>query len=249
MEADYYQILQIARNASDKEIKRAYHRLARERHPDKASSPDQVQRMQEEFALISTAYNVLKDKDKRAEYDLRLRKELEKRAAGNGVSTTVPAAASTTVAPDGTGARARAASVRERAAIAQRAFAKGMQLYTAGDYLRACDFFEAAVQNNEDEAVYQSKLGISLMRSRKGFNRAVSAIQRAIELDPYNIEHRLALGECYELVGSTSLAVKTYQEILKWDATNAKALDRLAALNAGLKGSVLTRVLNILKRR
>lgn len=242
MEPDYYRVLEVSRDASEKDIKRAYHRLARERHPDKGTTPEQVKKLQEEFALISTAYNILKESGKRAEYDARMRKKEAQRAeraqSGGGGSST-----SSTVS-----AQLKGPPVRERVSIGQRAFAKGMQLFTAGDYSRACEFFEAAIKNNDNEAVYHARLGVSLMRSHKGFNRAVSAIQRAIELDPYNIDHRLALGEAYETVGSTSLAEKTYQEILKWDATHAEATRRLEAIGKSPIQNFMNTLKNFMKR-
>jgi len=244
-ERDYYQILEVGRDASEKDIKRAYHRLARERHPDKGTTPEQVKQLQEEFALISTAYNTLKDK--RAEYDIRLRKEETKRTQEGGE----PAGKGPIATGSGAAAAKGAAASRERIAIAQRAFAKGMQMFNAGEYPRACEFFEAAIKNNDTESSYHVNLGLALMRSRQGFNRAVTAIQRAIELDPYNVEHRLALGEIYETVGSTSLAIKTYQDILKWDATNPKAIERLKALGAdpGISKSLIQRILRFVTRR
>jgi curved DNA-binding protein CbpA len=247
-ERDYYQILEVSRDASEKDIKRAYHRLARERHPDKGTTPEQIKRLQEGFALISTAYNVLKDKDKRAEYDVRVRKEDARRGQEGGGEPSggrAPAAATGTAA---VGAAKATGGREERIAIAQRAYTKGVQLFNAGDYSRACEFFEAAIKNNDNEALYHVKLGLALMRSRQGFNRAVTAIQRAIELDPYNVDHRLALGEIYETVGSTSLAIKAYQDLLKWDATNAKALERLSALGAGTGRSLVEKVLKLFKR-
>lgn len=243
MERDYYQILEVSPDASEKEIKRAYHRLARERHPDKGKTPEEVKRLQEEFALISTAYNVLKDKAKRAEYDARLRKEKTRQLEGKAPAATSQA----TAAPGPPAATRAAAPSRERVAIAQRAFAKGLQLYNAGDYSRACEFFEAAIKNNDSEPVYHVKLGMALMRAHKPFSRAVRAIQRAIEMDPYNIEHRLALGDVYEMVGSTSLAIKTYQEILKWDPSNQEALNRLTQLGAAPGQSFLDKLLKKLK--
>lgn len=243
VERDYYQILEISHDAAEKEIKRAYHRLARERHPDKGTTPEQVNRLQEEFALISTAYNVLKDKQKKTEYDARLRKEEAKQAEQDG-----RASGKTATAGLRGGAAATDTVARERAAIAQRAYTKGVQLFNAGDFARSSQFLEAAIKNDDNEAVYHTKLGMALMHSRQGFSRAVIAIQRAIELDPYNIEHRLALGETYEMVGSKSLAIKTYQEILKWDASNMKTLERLEVLGAAPGQSFFDKIIRKLKR-
>ncbi|AZZ65489.1 molecular chaperone DnaJ [Metamycoplasma phocicerebrale] len=62
---DYYEILGINKNATEKEIKTAYRKLAMQYHPDKNSSPD----AEEKFKEISEAYEILSDSDKRAKYD------------------------------------------------------------------------------------------------------------------------------------------------------------------------------------
>jgi len=63
---DYYQILGVPRSASEKEIKRAYRRLARQYHPDK--NPDD-KAAEERFKEINEAHEVLADADKRGKYD------------------------------------------------------------------------------------------------------------------------------------------------------------------------------------
>jgi len=64
---DYYQILGVARNATGKEIKKAFRRLALRYHPDK--NPDNVIESEEGFKEINEAYEVLSDEQKRREYD------------------------------------------------------------------------------------------------------------------------------------------------------------------------------------
>ncbi len=62
---DYYEILQVQRNASAEEIKRSFYKLARTYHPDVNKEPDAAMRFKE----INEAYQVLSDPDKRAAYD------------------------------------------------------------------------------------------------------------------------------------------------------------------------------------
>ena len=63
---DYYSILGVSRNASDREIKQAFRRLARKHHPD-VNPGDKT--AEEKFKQISEAYEVLSDKEKRKKYD------------------------------------------------------------------------------------------------------------------------------------------------------------------------------------
>ncbi len=65
-EKDYYAILGVDKNASSKDITKAYRRLARQYHPD-ANPGDKA--AEERFKEISGAYDVIGDDTKRAEYD------------------------------------------------------------------------------------------------------------------------------------------------------------------------------------
>ncbi|KAM4697423.1 dnaJ homolog subfamily B member 2 isoform 2-T2 [Rhinophrynus dorsalis] len=65
--ADYYEILGVARNASQDDIKRAYRKQALRWHPDK--NPDNKEYAEKKFKDIAEAYEVLSDQDKRYTYD------------------------------------------------------------------------------------------------------------------------------------------------------------------------------------
>jgi len=63
---DYYQILGVRRNASEKEIKQAYRRLARKHHPDLNPGDKSAEA---KFKEINAAYEVLSNPEKRKKYD------------------------------------------------------------------------------------------------------------------------------------------------------------------------------------
>jgi len=64
---DYYEVLGVAKNAPQKDIKSAYRKLARKWHPD--ANPTNAKAAEEKFKEISEAYEVLGDSDKRKKYD------------------------------------------------------------------------------------------------------------------------------------------------------------------------------------
>lgn len=63
---DYYKILGVSKDADEKEIKRAFRRLARQYHPDVNPNDKQAE---ERFKEINEAYEVLSDPEKRRKYD------------------------------------------------------------------------------------------------------------------------------------------------------------------------------------
>lgn len=66
LEKDFYEILGVSKDASQKDIKRAYRKLAQQYHPD--ARPDDEE-AEDRFKQISEAYSVLSDPEKRKEYD------------------------------------------------------------------------------------------------------------------------------------------------------------------------------------
>ncbi|RWS31521.1 dnaJ subfamily B member 6-like protein [Leptotrombidium deliense] len=78
---DYYKILEVPRNASDADIKKAYRRLALKWHPDK--NPECKDEAEKRFKEISEAYEVLSDDKKRQIYDQYGKDGLKGRSNGH----------------------------------------------------------------------------------------------------------------------------------------------------------------------
>jgi len=66
IKADYYEILQVTREASDQELNASYRKLAMQHHPDRNPNNPEAE---EQFKACSEAYQVLSDPEKRAAYD------------------------------------------------------------------------------------------------------------------------------------------------------------------------------------
>src|SRR6266699_1760750 len=65
-EKDYYEVLGVPKGASEKDVARAYRKLAKQYHPDANSGDKEAE---ERFKEISAAHDVLGDAEKRKEYD------------------------------------------------------------------------------------------------------------------------------------------------------------------------------------
>jgi molecular chaperone DnaJ len=80
---DFYEILGVAKNANESEIKKAYRKLALQYHPDK--NPDDKS-AEEKFKEAAEAYEVLSDPNKRARYDQYGHAGLGGAAGGGGMN-------------------------------------------------------------------------------------------------------------------------------------------------------------------
>ena len=63
---DYYELLGVSKTATDDEMKKAYRKLAKKYHPDKNPGNKEAE---EKFKLISEAYAVLSNPEKKKQYD------------------------------------------------------------------------------------------------------------------------------------------------------------------------------------
>ena len=64
---DYYEVLGVDKNASEADLKKAYKKMARKYHPD--LNRDDPKTAEAKFKEVNEAYDVLKDPQKKAQYD------------------------------------------------------------------------------------------------------------------------------------------------------------------------------------
>ncbi len=79
-EKNYYDILGVKKEASDADIKKKYRKLVRQYHPDVSDDPD----ADNKIAEINNAYETIRDKDKRSEYDAMLNNPFANQSGGFG---------------------------------------------------------------------------------------------------------------------------------------------------------------------
>ncbi len=66
---DYYSILEVPKDANEEQIKKAFRDKSKQFHPDTTTDINKKVELEEKFKEISSAYDILGDKDKKREYD------------------------------------------------------------------------------------------------------------------------------------------------------------------------------------
>jgi curved DNA-binding protein CbpA len=252
MTRNFYEILGVRVDATIEELKAAYYAKARELHPDTVRTPEEKARRGEALAMISTAYNILKDAQQRAAYDRKMRLSPSDSPAPTAASPPpTPSSAAGPPAPPPAQAPSRppdpqrrpasqptetAAMDLSRVSTANRAYKRGMEFLKASDHDRAIECFELAIKNVDSEPQYHAQLASTLLLMHRGFGRATEAAEKAISLDPYNMDHRILLAEICRTAGVKSRVAQVCNDILRWDPTNEHALALLRTVAPATRG-------------
>lgn len=197
---DYYRVLEVSKDSSLAEIKRAYHRMAKEFHPDRylhVRSESLREKLHAIFSYINEAYReltnprnfsqntpVFKGQENRDEYNRNL--------------------------------------ARER-------FIEGKRFYGRGEYEQAGTLFGQAVYLDESVAEYHYYYGMTLLK-KKEIKPAEETIKKAARLDPRNSKYITELGHIYLALGFRTRARSTFERALKCDPSDERALDGLRKL-------------------
>ncbi len=152
---DYYQVLEITPVASADEIRTAFHRFAREHHPDNfLGSPEEAARHTERYRLGSEAYRILLDPMKRKLYNEGLAKGVlrysEDRAEEKRRTIRVPG------------------GVALRSGKARAFFSRAHRAIKSEDWAQAKLNLKMAIQNEPDNDDLKAKLEEVLERMKSG---------------------------------------------------------------------------------
>jgi curved DNA-binding protein CbpA len=176
---DFYEILEISRDARTADVKRAYFKAAKRYHPDSLARlglGSIKQPAAAVFSRMAEAYEVLSSDPKRADYDAAL--------DSDGPDVDV-----------------------ELLAQAETFFRKGEILVRMGDFRGALQFLDNAVQLWPDESNYQSTLGWALYKKTPAEpERAREHLEKALELTPDDAVVHFRLGMVLRALGESEAA-------------------------------------------
>lgn len=107
---------------------------------------------------------------------------------------------------------------------------RGIKAYREKSFLEAADNFDRATLADPNSAQAWHHLAQACSQQENWLSRAVSAIERACELDPMNPSYLKQAGRIFSLVGNTERALTFYRKAIEWggeDAAIRQAIDTL----------------------
>lgn len=184
-----FEVLEISADASNEEIKAAYHRLAKQWHPDRYSGKEK-EVAESKFRELAEAFSILKDPGRRLAFQQQ-----------QPVRTPTPApAAAASREPEG----ARERTPEDWAAMARQAFGDGKV-----DQARALIHY--AIRMDGTKAEYHALLA-SILEQEGGDVRAViKALEMAVRLQPRDVESHIKLAAHFQAQGMTARSQRHMQ--------------------------------------
>lgn len=223
---DYYQILNIRKDANLVEIKKAYYRLVKELHPD-AKGHASNKEDEHKFVEITEAYQLLRDPNKRRIYDRELKQ-------GNGVSHDFTSRAQSPVNK-----------------TAETYFKNAVFRFKKGEMKDARQLFEASLHIDKDNPKYLSYYGLCLSYNPSTIHKAREYCEKAIEIEFYQPSFYTNLGIVYFNARLYSRSRRQFEDALKWDPDNKRAMEYLHKINKiqkRNKGGIIDSILSLFKK-
>jgi hypothetical protein len=198
---DHFQLLGIAQDTPQDDIRKAYFALARQLHPDRLSAleiEDEDRQAQRLFAHVNTAFAVLSDRRRRDEYLSILRRGGE--AVVRAEEAQAQAMALRIIESEGAFQRGEAALRREQLPVAIAELARAVELNPGeADYHAALAWAQFCAAPDKHAVGAQSRM----------------ALEKAIELSPKAIPPRFYLGRVERILGRDAEALRHFQEVLR----------------------------------
>ena len=181
---NYYELLGVGRSASASEVRQAYLRLAREKHPDRFADPAEKARAQTLFQDLTTAFNTLSHEGRRREYDAEIERpkptnpaDIAQEAFARGLQLLEEGQLQEAVTSFHTAAHHAPSEGRYHAALG-RALARHPP--AAREAIAA---FERALQLSPSTASFHAELAALFLKQGLRL-RAQKAAEMALRLDP-----------------------------------------------------------------
>lgn len=188
-----YEILELNPGASAEDVKAAYHRLAKQWHPDRFTGAEK-EAAENRFRQLAEAFNMLKDAGRREE------------AARNIPAAADAAKADVQIQLD---SASRTVPLHERTAADWYAEAK--ESFESGDPEKALGLVQYCIRLESGNAEYHVFMAKVLDEAGGDKKALVKALETAIRLNPKNVDSIIRLAEVFQSVGMYARATKLWE--------------------------------------
>lgn len=205
-----FEVLEIPSDASDEDIKAAYHRLAKQWHPDRYSGQEK-EAAEAKFRELAEAFGTLKDPVRR----LSFQQQKPRAQAAAAVARETEAA--------------RERSPEDWASMAREAFNAGKV-----DQARALIYY--AIRMDGAKASYHALLAAILEQEGGDVRAVIKALEMAVRLDPKDVESHIKLGGHFQEQGMTARSQRHLQLARELAPNHPKLRQPRASRPAEAKG-------------
>ncbi len=243
-----YEILEVAPSAVPEAIKAAYFRLAKQLHPDHRAGlklEDDGGVLDDLYLRVKGAYEILSSETERRRYDFGLSQKAGREARAQA-STAANPAPKGEAPPPSPASDAASKSTFTASQTARLHFRNGEKYFEEGRFHEAIQELRAAVRQDPMKAEYYRALGRALSKNPRWRRQAEDAFAKAIEINRFDADAYVELGEIYHQGGLERRARKMFEEALAVDPDNVRALERLGSARPG--HSTLEKLKGMLKR-
>ncbi|HEV7395413.1 MAG TPA: DnaJ domain-containing protein, partial [Pyrinomonadaceae bacterium] len=220
---NHYEVLKINPGAPPREIKNAYHSLARHYHPDRfheLAGTSLHARLESAFARITQAHEALSNPDTKATYDAKI--DALKRVGYSQPVINEP------IRSEGSNEN----STVDNARIAEQRFQEGISALKLGETNTATAALSAAARLAPNQSKYRAYYGKALAGHPQTKRLAEAELQAAVKLDPANASYRVLLASLYSDLGFWRRAINELERALSLDSKNVEARRMLQSLES-----------------
>ena len=218
--ADHYALLGVTQQASGDEIRKSYFNIARQLHPDRLAAigiADETHVAHKVFAQLNTAFSILSDQKRRAEYDQLL---------GRGGEAALR------------DEQSKAEAMAMRILQAEEAFKRGEMAMRRDDYTTAVAEFSKAVEGNSEEpdfiALHTWAVFCAASDKNTVARQTRATLEKTIQRAPRAIAPRFYLGRVLRMLGHDKEALDMFKDVLFDKPHHTEAQSEVRAIEARL---------------
>ena len=220
-DADHYILLGLQPTATADEIRKVYFNLARQLHPDRLAAlgiADEAKDAHRVFAQLNTAFSILSDPKRRAEYDQLLNR------GGEGVAREE---------------QAKAEEMATKIVAAEEAYKRGELALKRDDFGTAIMELTKATELNPEEADFAALHAWALFCATPDKNvvakQTREKLERAIQKSPKSINPRFLLGRVERMLGRDNVALDLFKDVLLDKPHHFEAQSEIRAIETRLQ--------------